>query len=500
MGEGIFSDERKGDGENIELLAPLFLHIVGRRDQEFPVFCSGRFLPIPPFGNLSYRNVYWRPGPSRASGGNRRPGKAFGGLVPLRPPVAASRDLPGDHWPAGGPAEFAPHPPGITANRRHIRGNGNGQELADQRLGRGRIGPLGPQPADDDPPGPALPPGADAGDFGHGCPAKSIWSSRIFPRWRTWFSSIALTPIRPTPPGPLPSETTLARLRRILPHCDVLIVTTTQQKYRSARVAEELAAAAPGRGWSLFRPMPTRTPMFARTGGTSWNRGTRPGHIFFVDSVAALADAQQGRAPQGEFAALVDLLTRQFAGHGGRQDSPRQLSRFGRPGIGKLPPPLGRSHAAPIESLRGGHRPAARRVVVGAGRADPRRTAFRAAALGESPAGPGRVAVGIQSLLARVAALPGHRRPGLRGAALSRADAGPACPVGRGRRRAAPGRNIAATANCRSGPARWRPAVSTRRNFAARRSCWRATRPRPVLPKVVGLRLRPSKPRRTRPA
>ena len=38
------------------------------------------------------------------------------------------------------------------------------------------------------------------------------------------------------------------------------------------------------------------------------------GHIFFVDSVAALADARQGRAPQGEFAALVDLLTRQFAG------------------------------------------------------------------------------------------------------------------------------------------------------------------------------------------
>ena len=30
--------------------------------------------------------------------------------------------------------------------------------------------------------------------------------------------------------------------------------------------------------------------------------------------MAALTDAQQGRAPQGEFAALVDLLTRQFAG------------------------------------------------------------------------------------------------------------------------------------------------------------------------------------------
>ena len=38
----------------------------------------------------------------------------------------------------------------------------------------------------------------------------------------------------------------LARLRKILPHCDVLLVATTQQKYRSARVAEELAAAAAG--------------------------------------------------------------------------------------------------------------------------------------------------------------------------------------------------------------------------------------------------------------
>src|SRR5262245_36204875 len=39
--------------------------------------------------------------------------------------------------------------------------------------------------------------------------------------------------------------TNLARLRELLPHCDVLLVTSTQQKYRSARVADELASAAP---------------------------------------------------------------------------------------------------------------------------------------------------------------------------------------------------------------------------------------------------------------
>ncbi|NOX56833.1 MAG: hypothetical protein GXP27_20810, partial [Planctomycetes bacterium] len=41
-------------------------------------------------------------------------------------------------------------------------------------------------------------------------------------------------------------STNLQRLRRLLPHCDVLIYTTTQQKYRSARVSEELRQAATG--------------------------------------------------------------------------------------------------------------------------------------------------------------------------------------------------------------------------------------------------------------
>jgi len=115
-------------------------------------------------------------------------------------------------------------------------------------------------------------------------------------------------------PGPLPSDATLARLRRILPLCDVLIVTTTQQKYRSARVAEELAAAAPG-ARLVFVQTHSDQDTDVRD---DWRHGLeeryQAGHIFFVDSVAALADAQQGRAPQGEFAALVDLLTRQFAG------------------------------------------------------------------------------------------------------------------------------------------------------------------------------------------
>jgi GTPase SAR1 family protein len=38
----------------------------------------------------------------------------------------------------------------------------------------------------------------------------------------------------------------LERLRQTLPFCDILLVTATQQKYRSRRVLDELAAAAPG--------------------------------------------------------------------------------------------------------------------------------------------------------------------------------------------------------------------------------------------------------------
>lgn len=108
--------------------------------------------------------------------------------------------------------------------------------------------------------------------------------------------------------------TNLARLRRILPHCDVLLITTTQQKYRSARVAEELAAAAPG-----------ARLVFVQTHGASdedirddWQRvlgaDYEPGHIFRVDSLTALEDAQRGLSPRGEFRKLLDLLTGQLAG------------------------------------------------------------------------------------------------------------------------------------------------------------------------------------------
>ena len=43
------------------------------------------------------------------------------------------------------------------------------------------------------------------------------------------------------------------------------------------------------------------------------------GHIFFIDSLSALADAQANRQPRGEFAQLVDLLLHELAGAAGNR-------------------------------------------------------------------------------------------------------------------------------------------------------------------------------------
>lgn len=107
--------------------------------------------------------------------------------------------------------------------------------------------------------------------------------------------------------------TNLDRLRHLLPHCDVLLVTGTQQKYRSARVAAELAAAAPG-ARLVFVQTHADTDDDIRD---DWQRvlggDYQAGEMFFVDSVAALADQKAGVQPRGQFAQLLDLLTRQLA-------------------------------------------------------------------------------------------------------------------------------------------------------------------------------------------
>jgi energy-coupling factor transporter ATP-binding protein EcfA2 len=106
--------------------------------------------------------------------------------------------------------------------------------------------------------------------------------------------------------------TNLAKLRELLPHCDVLLVATTQQKYRSARVAEELAGAAAGARLVFVQ---THADIDADV-RDDWQRSLAgdytTGEMFFVDSLSAIAEARQGIKPRGEFGRLVDLLTREL--------------------------------------------------------------------------------------------------------------------------------------------------------------------------------------------
>lgn len=109
----------------------------------------------------------------------------------------------------------------------------------------------------------------------------------------------------------------LARLRQLLPVCDVLLVCTTQQKYRSARVADELLSAAGGARLVFVQTHADQDDDIRADWARLLEREYAPGEMYLVDSLAALADAQAGVAPRGEFGRLVDLLTRELAGAAG---------------------------------------------------------------------------------------------------------------------------------------------------------------------------------------
>ncbi len=105
----------------------------------------------------------------------------------------------------------------------------------------------------------------------------------------------------------------LARLHRLLPHCDVLIYTSTQQKYRSARVGEELGQAASGCRL-LFVQTHADLDEDIRE---DWRRQLA-GHyevpeVFWVDSLRALNEQLAGQRPSGDFSRLLDVLTTQLA-------------------------------------------------------------------------------------------------------------------------------------------------------------------------------------------
>lgn len=105
----------------------------------------------------------------------------------------------------------------------------------------------------------------------------------------------------------------LERLHALLPYCDVLVYVSTQQKYRSARVADELGQAAAGCRIVFVQ---THADLDADI-REDWRRQLRAHYeipdVFFVDSVRGLREQRAGQRPSGDLARLQDLLTSQLA-------------------------------------------------------------------------------------------------------------------------------------------------------------------------------------------
>ena len=108
------------------------------------------------------------------------------------------------------------------------------------------------------------------------------------------------------------SGSNLARLRSILPHCDVLLYVSTQQKYRSARISEELVDAASGCRLVFVQTHAEQDTDIRE----DWRRCLAPSFqvpdMFFVDSRRAFTEQSQGHRPSGDFGRLLELLTNQL--------------------------------------------------------------------------------------------------------------------------------------------------------------------------------------------
>jgi energy-coupling factor transporter ATP-binding protein EcfA2 len=104
-------------------------------------------------------------------------------------------------------------------------------------------------------------------------------------------------------------------LRRVLPHCDVLVCTGTAQKYKTQAVVEELLRHAPGRQ-AVF--VQTHAAVDADI-TADWKRhlesqGFEVPQMFRLDAEEALTHSEQHRRPPAEFNRLVDFLNAELVG------------------------------------------------------------------------------------------------------------------------------------------------------------------------------------------
>lgn len=105
----------------------------------------------------------------------------------------------------------------------------------------------------------------------------------------------------------------LERLHQLLPHCDVLIYTSTQQKYRSGRVTDELGTAATGCRLLFVQ---THADLDADI-RDDWRRHLAAHYevpeVFFIDSMRGLKEQLANGRPEGDLARLQEVLTTQLS-------------------------------------------------------------------------------------------------------------------------------------------------------------------------------------------
>ena len=100
----------------------------------------------------------------------------------------------------------------------------------------------------------------------------------------------------------------LDRLRTLLPYCDVLLHVSTQQKYRSARVVQELGTAARGCRILFVQTHADLDEDIREDWRATLSEEYEVPDIFFVDSPRALEEQRRGEVPSGEMGRLIELL------------------------------------------------------------------------------------------------------------------------------------------------------------------------------------------------
>ena len=110
------------------------------------------------------------------------------------------------------------------------------------------------------------------------------------------------------------------RLEKVLPQCDVLLLVSTAQKYRSWLIARELAAFAPGRPLLFVQTHASRDPDIRE----DWRReletqGFEVPRIFRLDAAEAAARAAAGAAAEPAFLELTAAIDSELVGRAARR-------------------------------------------------------------------------------------------------------------------------------------------------------------------------------------